>query len=1286
MGESPEKIEASSVSTPAADKTATQEALEQLRQMVDRNTHRWKRLIILEALGLAIAVPLGYFLLVLLLDNLVHLSAPGRFAAAALFFGSVGWFGWWLSRQWRQVRFTEDEVALAMERRTPGSENRLINAIQIARETGSSRKDLSRALIEENHHRLKEIGLHHAAKIKPALIRIAVAGLLIATGTGFWILKREHFNNAASRIMLPWTKVAPLYRTILTVEPGSTQAMPGADVTIVVRVKGERPAQVVIERKTGGNYNTDTVEIPPNAQSVSYTFKNLDRPLTYSVKGGDFSSPSYEIDVPSPPQINLVKITYHFPEYTRLPDLKMENAGGDLEALFGTRATLAFVLDQPSDRAVLLVEKVVNPSPTTPPAATDSARPPSNIAENAAAPLPSSIQPIELKKTGPTEYTGEVVFKDILGYQLETRVGKQSPRLSPRFMIRTLADQSPSLTVAGLSKQNDAQMDTTLPMKVTASDDYGLREVGLFYRKSIATTPGDGLTSTNAAPLEAEKSGDDWIPLLNWPVPNMARDFQVDHALQVAALGVSEGENIELTLRGKDTDPLKNGHWTSGETYTLQVGGEGAALQVLYEQILTSESAIKKLMAAQQQGIAKATEWMGKLDASSGLRWDDRKNLDLLEKSMKEQARTQEDLRQSQGAIAREMVPQAGNLRLSLGMLADTEMARTIRILEAVTAKENPQMMRATVAEARLTQERTVRNLQEILERYARFRQDWELDNMMPFTKMLAERQLSLQKESTSHSAKTPAGGSAGVLQKSGSQRQAKMLQLATLEQTALVGLADRVAKISPLMGHAFADAAHAFDTAGIKNRMQQAADDVAQGRWKDASTKQAEAAEALGNIYGQLRKTAMDAAQKALGELSPKTQAELDAQKNVDPLIDNVPENPMTRFDHGAITQIIQMAETKQSAEDAGSTKGMAPEKFGEFAMDEKTKKEMAKRLYEGGRPDQKLMKLATEPEAEQHVPSRTNLPTDPIQAPSIATTLEDLYGDLLKEAEDLSKKYDTINANAAMTVTDAGEIHKNGGTMNSFSAAAQTGNHQPPNRDQGGAAGAGRTGARAHGEDLSDKDTGIPGMPTAKDGQENTADQPGVIEGKKDKKDGDGKGDTSVGTGGKKVKDEQTKFSTHEGGQWKDNLAGKMEAAKDMKKMLVDSAGKPIDPNVAAMLNEANSSTEQLIERVKSLKKELKNLYLPTDSLTKLTEELSRNLERLKEKPSADLFRIQQQTLVRLGGELIVVGNPSSGFQPSVPRPQTVKGRVLDEPAWQTTPGYEEAVKYYYEKLSVR
>src|SRR5205814_3144878 len=183
--------------------------------------------------------------------------------------------------------------------------------------------------------------------------------------------------------------------------------------------------------------------------------------------------------------------------------------------------------------------------------------------------------------------------------------------------------------------------------------------------------------------------------------------------------------------------------------------------------------------------------------------------------------------------------------------------------------------------------------------------------------------------------------------------------------------------------------------------------------------------------------------------------------------------------------------------------------------------------------------------------------------------------------------------------------------------------------------------------------------GRDKVQEGQEKASDQAGTI---REKKSEDMQKDTSTGVGGKKVEgDNEVKFSTEDAGKWNDDIAKRL-GKPQAKNFIVERKDGRLDPKVAEMLKDLTSRQEQLIERVKAVRKELRNLYLPTDHLDEALAQLAANLEALKEQPDAELFRLQSQALDQLRSTVRVFRSPVSGFQPSLPRERSLHGRVLD------------------------
>lgn len=1256
---------------PQSGAPGTQELARRIGRLVARNATRWKFLIVAEGLGLLVSAVLGYLWTVFLLDNFFYLPVVGRLLASVALFAIVCGLLVWIVGRWRRLSFTPDQVALAMEVNTPGGvQNRLINALQIARDNPHATADFNEAAVLENWQKLQQIDLQHASAMRPAVVRTSLAFMLMVFGLVFWLAQPAKFANAATRIFLPFAAVDPLYRTILTVEPGDMEAI--GDATISIRIQGERPAELRVLQNVQGTRTSERVPVDARGDTVQFTFHGVERSFSYSVQGGDFTSPVYRVEVPTPSNLSLVRVTYHYPDYTRLPEKQLESAGGDLEGLRGTRASVTFVFDRPAEEAAILLHRTADGGKAAEPAA----QPPVH------ARLP-------LTKVSDTEFRGEVALENLAGYQLETRQPKRSPHVGPVHTIVVLDDQAPKLELTGLDRQTEGTVDTVLPVKISATDDYGLTKVGVFVRrvdqsdaeKAEGNVRPAEKTDKNAGSKEKKDkiarpaAKDDWVAVEVWQA-NHKLEFRQPFDLSLLSIGAVEGERLEVALRAADADPRKGDGWTTGTAYGVLIGGEGVALQFQYEQILQTETDMKGILSGQQKGMQKAAEWVRNFDADSGLRWDDPKNVTALNAAMQEQARDQDKLRQTASRTARNMVAQAGSLRLSLGMLADTEMIRSIRILESVASRDDAGLMRSALADGRLTQERIVRSLQEILEQYVKFRQDWELAHMIPFVRMLADRQLGLRDGSLRHAglAKDP---SAELRQKSSSRRQAKVLELCGKSHVAFAGLAERTTSLSPILSRGFALAAESLNSSELKQRMQQAADRAAQGQWTQVAADQTRAAEMLDAIHAGLRKAQLEAAQQALAALMEKAESDLETQKLIEKLKAGSDQAFVDIASKLSLEDIIHMREVAEKKKTGGDDTPPYVENY----LFPDSAKGMLQQADKGIRQEFKNLSLADAPGKTPSFPKQSDREANKV-VPHLQEKFDDLVGELLEEADEMNEKYETYNLNAAFNINEIGNVGKQAGDLNSTAASAATGNMKPPTTNVGGASRAGRRGARAHGLVMGDESVNRRGRDKVQEGQERVADQAGTI---KETKSDDMQKDTSTGIGGKKVESDDSKFSLADAGKWTDDMAGRMDKPQ-AKNSIVERQDGKIDARVAEMLKDLTGNQEQIIERLKTIRKELKNLYLPTDHLDELTAQLAANLASLKERPDAEVFRKQQQTIERLRSALKVLHQAHSGFQPSVPREQALQGRILDEPARAALPGYEEAVKRYYEKLTAK
>ena len=1233
--------------------SASPTAVEKIHLLVEDGRARWRRLSLLRDAGLFMALPLLFLWFIFRVDNLAHLPVWARAAANVCFIAGVAWFLFRLFRVWRTSRFTHDQVALAIEQRALGRlQNRLINAIQLSRKGSLTRPSAADAVVRDNCRILNQSELPRSVAGWPAATAVSAAAIVLAVGAALWIVDRDSFANAAARIFLPLADIEPLYRTELTVEPGDVTVARGEDVTVDIGIHGQIPEEVIVLGEAGGERVSHSVAVEPGSSRVSYTFEAVSRSTAYSVRGGDFTTRTYRIHVPLPLELARFTAALRYPQYTGLPDRSFESGSGDLEALTGTRGQLTFAINQEADEAWMVLKRPRRdadmdelPQAPAPPSGDDSVQ----------------VERVALTKIGPALFAGEIELDQTRDYAVELQHDGSRITTTGSYKLVASADQPPRTQLNGLESDAEVLIDDVLPLVIWAHDDYGLAQVALCYRpvgRDDAITQDDG-----------------WRAVETWTVDGDTGEFSVRYPMAIGLLDAVEGQTLELAVRGRDHDPQKQERWTWGPSHSFRVSGSGTALQLLYERIVKTETDLRQLITANEQQTAAASKWIGRLGAASGLSRGSRKTVEGLAVAIEQQVRHQSQIRQDASDVAKNMVEDVATLRTALGMLADTELVRCIRMIESVSTRELAHDKRTALTDARLTQRRVNRSLEMILGKYVTFRRNWELAHMVSYTRMLGERQGAMADASA-----TFAGLSSQVIGTSrpatAGRRQLKLLEMAGLAQKALAGLAGHEDVAATVLAEAFKTASSAFDSSGLKTRMREAGDLLAAAKWSTAQSPQRAASEALASIHDDLRKAQVLAARQAMQSLQELAAGDAEAQKAIQNLKPGSAESLADLdADELQMSQITHMQ--KLAAHLRRKRHGRKPDVIFGHEYD------LAQWVHDPtktptGRQQVDIIKLAEAPGAHWSSPKQSDR-----RGPRITghpqEDVGDLVGDLLEEADELRDDYESYYLMSDGRLNDPGEIAKQAGDISHMQGAAVTGNLKPPTNNVGGASRTGRQGARAFGYSLDTESINRRGRDEVQEGLQQVAEQKGR---KIETLSADPQKDTSTGTGGKLVNREES-FNTKDAGRWKDSIVQKLRAAK-RRHRIVERQGAPLDPRIAERMRDTSSRHDQVIERIKALKKQLDRLYLPSDHLDELMKKMAANLDRLTHTPDPEIFRQQVELLDRLAGAVVVFARPESVYQQTLPREQIVRGRILDEPARPTPPRYEEAVSRYYEKLS--
>ncbi|PYR62672.1 MAG: hypothetical protein DMF88_26800 [Acidobacteria bacterium] len=250
---------------------------------------------------------------------------------------------------------------------------------------------------------------------------------------------------------LLWTRssrgAAPLYE--LQVTPGDATARRHADQVITALPGGMLSPQVSLYAHYASGSKWEQVSMQPRSGAPGYqfVFTALPENVEYYVEAGAKRSQHFTIRVVDQPTVQQIKVTYHYPGWTGLKDT-VEERGGDLRALEGTKADLEVVTDRPLKDGLLALD--------------DGRR-------------------IQLAGGENNRYRGAIQIDKDGAYHVAALDQGQPVRLSEDFFIQARQATAPTVAITRPGTDYRASPIEEVTLAVHASDEFGLKSVDLHY-------------------------------------------------------------------------------------------------------------------------------------------------------------------------------------------------------------------------------------------------------------------------------------------------------------------------------------------------------------------------------------------------------------------------------------------------------------------------------------------------------------------------------------------------------------------------------------------------------------------------------------------------------------------------------------------------------------------------------------------------------------------------------------------------------------------------------------
>ncbi|MCW8129813.1 MAG: hypothetical protein KIS92_05610 [Planctomycetota bacterium] len=349
--------------------------MSELQEKLEHVRAAWRRTELLKGLSVLVADAVIVVLALVALDALYHLPPPvrgGLLAAGAVVLVTAAFV---LCMRPLKKQHSREEIALHVEGRFPQLQGTLLAAVDYEERENESEieADLVDALLLECLDKAAEIDLAQAIDRKRLAWRAGACALLLAFFLGAVAVQPGFFKRELQRVLAPWNDPPPTQEELAAeqrrkdqqeqlaeylrqasnreaeplkfeVTPGDVEVERGGRFEAGVKLSRAAGAPVLMFSKSDGGWGSLPMnEDPARPQHYFQTLADVTEDLAYYVAVGEEKSEKYHAKVFDPGVLKELRLTYRYPEYTKLPPATVTGFDGAIDAYEGTQVDVAVV-------------------------------------------------------------------------------------------------------------------------------------------------------------------------------------------------------------------------------------------------------------------------------------------------------------------------------------------------------------------------------------------------------------------------------------------------------------------------------------------------------------------------------------------------------------------------------------------------------------------------------------------------------------------------------------------------------------------------------------------------------------------------------------------------------------------------------------------------------------------------------------------------------------------------------------------------------------------------------
>ena len=604
-------------------------------------------LILGSGVVLALAIALLLALLWVSCEALFFLEPTWRTAlGASIFIGAGTALALFLKRH-LPVALSQHRFALFVENRYPQLGQRLISALELspAKPTLQS-PELLAAATNRAAELLQGATAKQILDRRPLIAHLRLFGGAVALTCLCAALFYDDLAAAAERCAHPLTAYDRPPRTQIEIRPGDLEVVKGEDAHLQVYFAGYKPRIArILRRPTADAPWQDETLIIERADSIAYSFRQVQRPFAYAVATDDGRSAEYQVRVIDPPAVERLRLRYEYPAYSRLP-ARIEEESGDMQCLAGTKVDIEIFASKELAKAVLVLNDTLQ--------------------------IQAQVDAKTARVSFAVRHSGY--------YQINLADHKGVQNRDPiRYAIQVSEDLPPEITVVDPGRDMDLPESLNVLLKAEAVDDFSVERIVLVHRINDGPERRSNLSST----------------------PD--REVLLSHVWDLATANLLPEDRIYYYLEAYDNDQVSGPKKGQSRLYSLRF----PSLYELYEesnqaqeQQLDELQELAKEGQEHQQYLERARRELLK---SEELSWEQKKELESTLEREADRARAMEELTaelaetieqaEEKGTGSENLLDKLERIRELMGDIATPELQRALNDLQQAAEDPDPQAL-----------------------------------------------------------------------------------------------------------------------------------------------------------------------------------------------------------------------------------------------------------------------------------------------------------------------------------------------------------------------------------------------------------------------------------------------------------------------------------------------------------------------------------------------------------------------------------------------------------------